>query len=129
MESKILNRERVTSEEKIINKRGKTDGSTNSDVLISMKDARKDDDRYRLLKPGFKSNYEITDKRHRIVESIFGELKIDEDIILPKHYSLSDELDQYQSRENKTQSQNTVQNCRVTRKCMYQGMEIVYFNH
>ena len=51
----------MTSEEKIINNRGKTDGSTNSDVLISMKDARKDDDWYRLLKPGFKSNSEITD--------------------------------------------------------------------
>ena len=28
--------------------------------MISMKDARKDDDWYRLLKPGFKSNSEIT---------------------------------------------------------------------
>ena len=37
------------------------DGSTNSDVLIIMEDARKDDERYKLLKPGFKSNYEITD--------------------------------------------------------------------
>ena len=44
MEDKILRRERETSEEKIINKRGKTDGSTNSDLLISMKDARKTDD-------------------------------------------------------------------------------------
>ena len=59
--TKILRRERETSEEKIINKRGKTDGSTNSDLLISMKDARKTDDWYRLLKPGFKSNSEITD--------------------------------------------------------------------
>ena len=59
--TKILKRERETSEEKIINKRGKTDGSTNSDVLISMKDARKTDDWYRLLKPGLKSNSEITD--------------------------------------------------------------------
>ena len=57
--TKILKRD--ISEEKIINKRGKTDGSTNSDILISMKDARKDDDRYRLLKPGFKSKSEITD--------------------------------------------------------------------
>ena len=56
--TKILkNRKRETSEEKIINKRGKTDGSTNSDVLISMKEARKDDDLYILLKPGFKFNY------------------------------------------------------------------------
>ena len=38
-----------------------TDGSTNVDVLINMKDERKDDERYRLLKPGFKSNSEITD--------------------------------------------------------------------
>ena len=53
-------RKRETSEEKI-NKRGKTNGRTNSDLLISMKDARKDDDWYRLLKPGFKSNSEITD--------------------------------------------------------------------
>ena len=37
------------------------DGSTNSDVLISMKDARKDDDWYRLIKSGYKSNSEITD--------------------------------------------------------------------
>ena len=61
MEDKNIKRERDTSEEKIINKRRKTDGSKNSDVLISMKDARKDDDWYRLLKPGFKSKFEITD--------------------------------------------------------------------
>ena len=63
-------RKRDTSEEKIINKWRKTDGSTNSDVLISMKDARKDNERYRLLKPGFKSNSEITYKHQSIVESI-----------------------------------------------------------
>ena len=62
MEDKnIKKRKRETSEEKIINKRRKTDGITNSDVLISMKDARKDDDWYRWLKPRFKSNSEITD--------------------------------------------------------------------
>ena len=60
MEDKQI-RKRETSEEKIINKREKTDGSTNLDVLISMKDARIDDDWYRLLKPGFKYNSEITD--------------------------------------------------------------------
>ena len=61
MEDKnIRKRNWDTSEEKIINKRGKTNGSINSDVLISMKDARKDNDWYRLLKPGFKSNSEIT---------------------------------------------------------------------
>ena len=32
-------------------------------------------------KPGLKSNSEITDKCQSIVESIFGELKVDEDII------------------------------------------------
>ena len=47
----IKRRKRETSGEKIINKRGKTDGSTNSDVLINIKNARKDDDWYRLLKP------------------------------------------------------------------------------
>ena len=66
-----------------------------------MKDARKDDKRYRLLKPGFKSKFEVTDKRQRIVELIFGELKFDEDIILNEKYSSSDESDEYQSRGNK----------------------------
>ena len=37
-------RKRDTSEEIIINNRGKTDGSINSDVLINIKDARKNDD-------------------------------------------------------------------------------------
>ena len=46
-----------------------------------MKDARKDKERYRLFKPGLKSNSEITDKCQRIVESIFGELKVDKVII------------------------------------------------
>ena len=32
----------------------------------------------------------------------FVELKVDEDIILPEKYSLYDESDEYQSRENKT---------------------------
>ena len=87
--------------------------------MISMKDARKDDDWYRLLKPGFKSNSEITNKRQRIVESIFGELKVDEYIILPKKYSSSDKSDESLSKGNKNQSQNTVQNCSDTRECMY----------
>ena len=52
-----------------------------------MEDARKDDDWYRLLKPGFKSNSDITHKRQSIVESISRELKVDEDIILPEKYS------------------------------------------
>ena len=62
MEDKnIKKRKRDISKQKIINKRRKTDDSTNSDVLISMKDARKENERYRLLKPGFISNSEITD--------------------------------------------------------------------
>ena len=43
-----------------------------------------DDKRYRLLKSGFKSNSEITDKRQSIVESIFRELKVNEDVIFSK---------------------------------------------
>ena len=66
-----------------------------------MKDARKDNERYRLLKSGFKYYSEITDKRQSIVESIFGELKVDEDIILLEKYSSSDESDEYKSRGNK----------------------------
>ena len=50
----IKNRKRETSEEKIINKRGKTNGRTNSDLLISMKDARKDDDWYTTISIQFK---------------------------------------------------------------------------
>ena len=107
MKTKISERERVIlQKEKIINKRRKNDDSTNSDVPMSMKDERKDNVRYRLLKPGFKSNSKITDKRQSIVESICGELKVDEEIILPKKYSSSDESDEYQSRGNKTQSLN-----------------------
>ena len=56
-----------------------------------MKNARKDNERYSLLKPRFKSNSEITDKRERKVESIFGELKVDEDIIFSEEYLSSDE--------------------------------------
>ena len=41
---------------------------------------------------------------------------------------LMNQMNLYQE-EIKTQSQNTVQNCRDTGKYMYQGMEIVYFNH
>ena len=99
MEDKKI-RKRDTSEEKIINKRRKTDDSTNSDILIIMKDVRKENYWYRLLKPGFKSNSEITDKRHSIVESIFSELKVDEDVIFFEEYS-SDESDESLSRGNK----------------------------
>ena len=94
-------RKRETSEENLINKRRKTDSSTNSDLLISVNDARIDNKRYRLLKPGFKSNSEITDKRQSIVELIFGELKVDEDIIFSEEYSSSDESDDSLSRGNK----------------------------
>ena len=60
-----------------------------------MKDARKDDERYRLLKSGFKSNSGITDKRQSIIGSIFGELKVDEDIIFSEVYSSYDESDKF----------------------------------
>ena len=40
-------RKRDTSKEKIVNKRRKTGDSTNSDVLICVKDVRKDSERYR----------------------------------------------------------------------------------
>ena len=86
-------RKRDTSEEKIINKRKKTDDSTNSDILISIYNVRKDNKRYRLFKLGFKSNSEITDKHQSIIESIFGELKVDEDIIFSEVYSSYDESD------------------------------------
>ena len=74
---------------------------TISYVLISMKDVRKDNERYRLFKSGLKFNSLITDKRQSIVESIFGELKVDEDIIFSEEYSSSDESDESLSRENK----------------------------
>ena len=101
MNRRQKNQKEITSEEKIRNKRRKTDDSTNSDVLISMKDERKDNKRYRLLKPGFKSNSEITNKRQSIVESIFGELKVDEDNIFSEEYSSSNESDESLSRGNK----------------------------
>ena len=64
-----------------------------------MKDARKDDDWYRLLKSEFKSNSEITDKRKSIVESIFEELKIDEDIIFLKSIPhLMNQMNLYQEK-------------------------------
>ena len=58
-------------------------------------------DIYILLKLIFKSSSEITDEHQRIFESIFGELKVEEDIILPEKYSSSDESDEYPSRGNK----------------------------
>ena len=61
MEDKNITERKKDTSEEIINNRGKTDGSTNSDVLINIKDARKDDDWYRLFKPELKSNSEITD--------------------------------------------------------------------
>ena len=83
MEDKNI-RMRDASEENIINKIRKIDDSTNSDVLISMKDVRKDYEKYRLLRPEFKFNSEVIDKRQSIVESIYGELRFDEDIIFLK---------------------------------------------
>ena len=103
MEAKnIRKRKRDTSEEIIINKRRKNDQSTNLDVLISIEDARMDDERYRLLKLGFKSSSEITNRRQSIVISIFGKLKVDEEVIFFKEYSSFDESDEFLSRGNKT---------------------------
>ena len=59
-----------------------------------MKDVRKNNERYRLLKQGLKSHSEIIDKRQSIIESIFGELKVDEDTIFSEEYSSSDESDE-----------------------------------
>ena len=97
----IRKRNRDTSEEMIINKRRKTDVSTDLDVLASMKDVRMDDEKYRLLKLGLKSSSEITDKRQSIVLSIFGKLKVYEDVIFFKEYSLFDESYEFLSRGNK----------------------------
>ena len=94
-----------------------------------MKDVRKDNGRYSFLKLRLKSNSEITDKRQSIVESIFRELKVDEDIIFSEEYSSYDESDEYKSRGNTIHNQNTVLNCKDTLKYMFQGMEIVYFNN
>ena len=44
--------------------------------------------------PGFRSNFEITDRHQSIVESIFGELIVNEDIIFSEEYSSSDESDE-----------------------------------
>ena len=44
MQDKNIKKRKKDTSEEIINNRGKTDDSTNSDVLISMKDVRKDDD-------------------------------------------------------------------------------------
>ena len=66
-----------------------------------MNDTRKDIERYRLLKPGFKYYSEITDKRQSIVESIFGELKVNEDIIFSEDYSSYYESDESLSWGNK----------------------------
>ena len=59
-----------------------------------IKDERMENEKYRLLKPG-KSNSEITDKQHSIIESIFGELKVDEDIIFSEVYSSYDKSDKF----------------------------------
>ena len=74
----------------------------NSDVLIRIEDAKKDNEIYRLLKPWFRSNSEISDKRQCIVESIFGELKVDEEIIFSDDYSSCDESDESLSKGNKS---------------------------
>ena len=47
-------------------------------------------------------SYHLPGFYQRIVESIFGEIKFDEDIILPEKYSSSDESDEYKSKEIKT---------------------------
>ena len=49
MEYKNIKNRKRGFRRKIINKRGKTNGKTNSDLLISMKDARKDDDWYTTI--------------------------------------------------------------------------------
>ena len=107
-------RKRETSEEKIINNR--------EERLIAVKIQMYwlawrmlERIRYRLLKPGFKSNSEITDRRQRIVGSIFGELKLMKTLYVLKSIPhLMNQINLYQE-EMKTQSQNTVQNCRDTR--------------
>ena len=135
MEDKRI-RKRDISKQKIINKRRNTDDSTNSDVLISMKDARKENERYRLLKPGLKSNSEITDKRQSIVESIFGELKVDEDIIFSEEYSSSDESDESLSRENKNSKPKYSSELQGYKKvhvpgngnCLFSSLDMIVFD-
>ena len=75
---------------RLIKKKRKVDDSINSDVLISMKDACKDNERYRLLKPGFKSNSETANKLQSIVGSIIKELKVDKNMIFSEENSSSD---------------------------------------
>ena len=89
-----------------------------------------------VFKPGFKSNSEITDKRQSIIESIFGELKVDEDIIFSEEYSLSDESDESLSRDNKTQRKKNSSELQGYKKvhvsgngnCLFSSLDMLVFD-
>ena len=89
-----------------------------------MKDARKDNERYELLKVRLESNSETTDKRQCIVEPIFGELKVDEEIIFYVEYSSSDES---LSRGNKNPKPKYFSELQGYKKVHVPGNEIIYF--
>ena len=59
----------------------------------------------------------------------FGELKVDEEIILSEEYSSSDESDEYQSRRNKNLKPKYSSELQGYKKVHVPGNGIVYFNH
>ena len=98
-----------------------------------MKDARKDNERYRLLKPWLKSNSEITDKRQSIVESIFGELKVDEDIIFSEEYSSSDESLSRENKNSKPKYSSELQRYKKVHvpgyeNCLFSSLDMIVFD-
>ena len=93
---------------------------------------KKNDERYRLLKPG-KFNSEIIDKCQSIVELIFGELKVDKDIILPEKYSSSDESLSRGNKYPKSKYSSELQGYQKVHvpgngNCLFSSLDILVFD-
>ena len=77
-----------------------------------------------------------TDKHQSIVEPIFGELKVDEDIIFSEEYSSSDESDESQSRRNKNSKPKYIPKLHGYKKvhvpgnrnCLFSSLDMIVFN-
>ena len=86
---------------KTSNKRNKKQQSIESEIMIDMKAARKSRQRDKILKLHLVLIKKQTERRHSVVEEIFKDGDIDNDVVYTEEYSSSEESISSNSEEEK----------------------------
>ena len=85
-----------------MHKRSKIKDTVNPDLTVSMKAARIERQRVNMLKPQLLSEKKCKEKRQNVVEDIFKDVDVNNDVVYTEEYSSSEEsLSSYSDEEEK----------------------------